>query len=110
MIDLECPFCGRVGSVPREKANTKLVCKKCHMIFHMSPTGRALPGEPPVPRPVEHPHAHAPARAATAEKEPGVVLPGLGEVNPGLLGVLGALLLVCVVYVGYSTFGGRGPA
>lgn len=47
MIDLECPHCGRVGSVPPEKATSRLVCRKCHMVFHLSPTGRALKGEPP---------------------------------------------------------------
>ncbi|MFO0953579.1 MAG: zinc ribbon domain-containing protein [Isosphaeraceae bacterium] len=45
-IDLSCPACGRVGSVPREKAHARLVCPKCHAVFHMSAAGRAVLGEP----------------------------------------------------------------
>jgi hypothetical protein len=46
MIELECPSCGRGGAIPRDKINTRLVCKKCHSVFHISPSGRALLGEP----------------------------------------------------------------
>ncbi len=49
MIDLECPNCGRRGSVPENKVSTRLVCKKCHIVFHMTPTGRPMIGEPPAP-------------------------------------------------------------
>ncbi|SIO02977.1 hypothetical protein SAMN05444166_2111 [Singulisphaera sp. GP187] len=58
MIDLACPSCGRAGSIPREKINTRLTCKKCHIVFHVNPTGRTLVGEPHVESPkVEHrPH------------------------------------------------------
>lgn len=47
MIDLECPKCGGVGSVPNNKANARMVCRKCRAIFHMGPTGRTVLGEPP---------------------------------------------------------------
>ncbi len=47
MIDVVCPHCGRAGSAPEDKVNSRLVCKKCHMVFHLSPSGRATPGEPP---------------------------------------------------------------
>jgi hypothetical protein len=47
MIDLECPKCGGVGSVPNNKAQGRLVCRKCRAIFHMGPTGRTVLGEPP---------------------------------------------------------------
>src|SRR5262249_44706517 len=46
MIDLACPNCGRAGTIPREKINTRLVCKKCHVTFHMNTAGRTLLGEP----------------------------------------------------------------
>jgi hypothetical protein len=46
MPELACPNCGRAGSVPREKMNSRLVCKKCHMVFHMNSAGRAVLGEP----------------------------------------------------------------
>ena len=29
MIDMNCPSCGAGGRIPREKVNTRLVCKKC---------------------------------------------------------------------------------
>ena len=47
MIELACPHCGRSGSAPEDKVGARLVCKKCHMVFHLSPSGRATPGEPP---------------------------------------------------------------
>lgn len=46
MIDLSCPSCGRAGSIPREKINTRLVCKKCLKVFHMNTAGRTILGEP----------------------------------------------------------------
>src|SRR4051794_18316218 len=46
MVELACPNCGRGGSVPREKMNARMVCKKCHMVFHMNSAGRAVLGEP----------------------------------------------------------------
>ena len=48
MPELACPNCGRAGSVPREKMNSRMVCKKCHMVFHMNSAGRAVLGEPRV--------------------------------------------------------------
>jgi len=38
-----------MGAVPNDKVNTRLVCKKCHMVFHVTPTGRAMLGEPAPP-------------------------------------------------------------
>lgn len=65
MIDLACPNCGRNGSIPREKINTRLVCKKCLMVFHMNTAGRAVLGEPQAeptkgPDPRGHAGAHIP--------------------------------------------------
>ncbi|MDR3633924.1 MAG: hypothetical protein P4L84_08975 [Isosphaeraceae bacterium] len=48
MIDVTCPKCGGMGRAPREKVNTRLVCKKCHALFHISPSGRTLLGDPPL--------------------------------------------------------------
>jgi hypothetical protein len=47
MIDMKCPGCGAGGRVPREKKNTRLVCKKCLKVFHLSPSGTPVLGEPP---------------------------------------------------------------
>ena len=48
MIEMKCPACGAEGRAPKEKVNTRLVCRKCLKVFHLTPTGRAVLGEPPV--------------------------------------------------------------
>jgi hypothetical protein len=48
MIDMNCPGCGAGGRVPRDKTNVRLVCKKCLRVFHLTPSGHAVLGEPPV--------------------------------------------------------------
>ena len=47
MIEMKCPGCGAGGRVPRDKKNTRLVCKKCLKVFHLSPSGTPVLGEPP---------------------------------------------------------------
>jgi len=32
--------------VPNEKLHTRLVCRKCHVVFHVEPSGRTVLGEP----------------------------------------------------------------
>jgi hypothetical protein len=46
MIPIECPKCGRGGSVPPDRLNARLVCKACHTVFHLDNTGRMVMGEP----------------------------------------------------------------
>jgi hypothetical protein len=46
MIDMACPSCGRAGQVPKEKLHTRLVCRKCHVVFHVDGNGRPVLGEP----------------------------------------------------------------
>jgi hypothetical protein len=46
MIEMACPSCGRAGQVPKEKLYTRLVCRKCHVVFHVDSTGRPVLGEP----------------------------------------------------------------
>lgn len=47
MIDAICPACGRGGSLPKEKVNTRLVCRNCQQVFHVTTANVALKGEPP---------------------------------------------------------------
>jgi hypothetical protein len=47
MLEIKCPGCGAYGRVPRDKKNNRLVCKKCLRVFHLSPSGQAVLGEPP---------------------------------------------------------------
>ncbi len=46
MIEMACPSCGRAGQVPKEKLYTRLVCRKCHIVFHVDGQGRPVLGEP----------------------------------------------------------------
>jgi hypothetical protein len=48
MIEMKCPRCSAGGRIPRDKMNTRLVCKKCLAVFHLSPSGTPVLGEPPV--------------------------------------------------------------
>jgi hypothetical protein len=53
LIDMKCPACSAGGRVPKEKIGTRLVCKKCLTVFHLTPSGQAVLGEPP-PTKVTH--------------------------------------------------------
>jgi hypothetical protein len=46
MIPMKCPSCGRKGSIPPNRLNTRMHCKKCDAVFHMDPSGRVVLGEP----------------------------------------------------------------
>ena len=50
MIEMKCPGCGAGGRAPREKKNARMVCKKCLKVFHLSPSGSPVLGEPPEPK------------------------------------------------------------
>jgi len=50
MPEMNCPACGAGGRIPRDKVNTRLVCKKCLKIFHVTASGQAVLGEPPAPK------------------------------------------------------------
>ena len=47
MVEINCPACGAAGRAPKEKIHTRLVCKKCLKVFHMTPSGKTVSGEPP---------------------------------------------------------------
>ena len=47
MFEIHCPTCNAEGRTSRDKINTRLVCRKCFKAFHITPTGRAVPGVPP---------------------------------------------------------------
>ena len=50
MIDMKCPSCGAGGRIPKEKVNTRLVCKKCLRVFHVTSAGNTVLGEPAAPK------------------------------------------------------------
>jgi len=47
MIAIKCPACGAEGRAPNDKVLTRLVCKKCLRVFHVTPSGKSVLGEPP---------------------------------------------------------------
>ena len=99
MIDIKCPSCGAGGRVPREKINSRLTCKKCLRVFHLSPSGQAILGEPPAPKDAPKPktprtqaaHDTATAIDDIAEKFSKIKVP---TIPPGVLGIAGAVLVV----------------
>jgi hypothetical protein len=48
MIPMECPKCGRRGSVPSNRLMVGLSCKSCNAPFYMNTAGEAVLGEPPM--------------------------------------------------------------
>lgn len=67
MIEMACPSCGRAGQVPKEKLYTRLVCRKCHVVFHVDSQGRPVLGEPV-----------SAAAKAKKENEPKSIMKSLG--------------------------------
>lgn len=108
MIDMKCPACGAAGRVSKDKVNTRLVCRKCLKVFHLTPSGRTVLGEPP-------------QAAVTAIKAPrekvqfdfGLdVPPWLGRFtklvfSPKVLAVVGGLILLAGGYIAVSILRGE---
>lgn len=102
MIEMSCPRCGAGGRVPSDKVNSRLVCKKCLQVFHLSSSRQAIIGEPPAPKDV--PKARAPReRESIAIEVPG--LEGLGQKlgkiklpDAKLVGVTAGVLLVVAFF------------
>jgi hypothetical protein len=102
MIEMSCPRCGAGGRVPREKINSRLVCRKCLQVFHLSPSLQAVMGEPPAPKEVSK--ARAPHERERIELEmPG--LEGLAQKlsriklpDAKIVGVTAAVLLVVAFF------------
>jgi hypothetical protein len=96
MIEMSCPRCGAGGRVPRDKVNSRLVCKKCLQVFHLNSNLKAVMGEPAPSKEV------AKERAPRERTELGLPeLGGLGEKlakiklpDPKIVGVVAGVLLV----------------
>jgi len=99
MPEIKCPGCSAGGRVPRDKMNTRLVCKKCLRVFHIGPTGTPVLGEPPAPKDV--PKERAPRQLSGGElagsfdelasKLSKLKLP---KVSPQTLGIIAGVALV----------------
>ena len=105
MIEMKCPACGAGGRVPRDKIGARLVCKKCLKVFHLTPSGQAVLGEPPAPKVSakekisKDPTGYETTEAleALASKMAKVKLP-----SPRTLGIVAGIALV--VGLGYWLF------
>lgn len=97
MIETSCPRCGAGGRVPRDKVNSRLVCKKCLQVFHLSPSLHAVLGEPPaqtvtrerVHRERERIELGLPEMGGLGESLSKIKLP-----DPKILGATAAVLLI----------------
>jgi hypothetical protein len=108
MIELECPNCGGYGAIPKEKAHTRMVCKKCNFVFHLDPTGRAKAGEPPVDNSARHKGDRtvpAASHRVALEDMPSFDFSATAR-SKLLLGVLGVIVLGAVAYL-ISSRGGE---
>jgi hypothetical protein len=99
MIDMKCPSCGAGGRIPREKVNTRLVCKKCLRVFHVGAGGHSVLGEPAAPKSAAKPHApHAAARHDTVERFDNVAATlskvKLPQIDVRIVGGIGLIVLL----------------
>ncbi|MGZ6057713.1 MAG: hypothetical protein ACXWOV_19350 [Isosphaeraceae bacterium] len=47
MLAIKCPACGAEGRASKEKIQTRLVCRKCLRVFHVTPSGKTVLGACP---------------------------------------------------------------
>lgn len=102
MIEMKCPGCGAGGRIPRDKINTRLVCKKCLKVFHMTQGGQTVLGEPPPSKD----QAKEKVRKESSGIEFGDALEGFSErfskiklprISPAALGIIGGVALVALL-------------
>jgi len=108
VIEMKCPSCKVAGRVSKDKVNTRLVCRKCLSVFHITPTGRAVLGEPPQAA-VTTPKAPREKYGLHLSLE---VPPWLRRVagvvfSPRLLSVVGVLIVLVGGYTAVSIFRGE---
>jgi hypothetical protein len=107
MIDMKCPSCGAGGRVPREKVNTRLVCKKCLRVFHITASGNTVLGEPAAPKDAPRAQSHRDsARRETVDKFDNVAAKlsnvKLPQIDPKVFVAIGGIVLVAAL--GYWFF------
>ncbi len=103
MIEMSCPRCGAGGRVPRDKVNSRLVCKKCLQVFHLSPSLTPVMGEPPAPKDVPKTRGPREPRERIELEMPGLegLTQKLGRIklpDAQVLGVTAGVLLVIAFF------------
>jgi hypothetical protein len=105
MIPMECPKCGRWGSVPSNRLYVKLNCKKCQAPFYMNSEGDAILGEPPADK-VPHGKDAKAERKAKEKRESVDLIERFRDISPAernklAIGV-GAVVVLCAGLVAYA--------
>lgn len=105
MIPMECPKCGRWGSVPSNRLYVKLNCRNCQAPFYMNSDGDAMLGEPPADRVPQSKDAKKERKARTGGE--GIdFIERLRDMPPEernkLTLVGGGLILLILLLIGYS--------
>lgn len=72
MIEMSCPRCGAGGRIRRDQISARLVCKKCLQVFHLTPSGQAVMGEPPPPK--DQPKTRAKVKSGEPRESAGLSL------------------------------------
>lgn len=103
MIPITCPTCGRRGTIPNERVNTRMHCKKCDAVFHMEKSGKILLGEPGAAKsgkggpPGKTGGAPGKGKPAKAKRKDEPAFTNVGEllaIIPNWAKIAGAVLLV----------------
>jgi hypothetical protein len=81
MIPMECPKCGRRGSVPSTRLNSPFNCKSCNAPFYLNTAGDAVSGEPPQ---AVDPRGRKGATATQAKAKKGESGVSLGDMLSGI--------------------------
>jgi hypothetical protein len=110
MLEIKCPGCGAGGRVPRDKRNNRLVCKKCLRVFHLSPSGVAMLGEPPERKdaPVEQPTRETSGMEVGSSLDE--IVSSLGKIKVPKVSLRSAgitALVVLVAGLGYFVVAGK---
>jgi len=110
MIPMSCPSCGRRGTIPPDRLNTRMHCKKCDAVFYMDGGGKMVLGEPPSARAKDTAAAGKKGAKPKSKKDQnldpiGELLrsPALKKIGIGVLGVAG------VLFIGYTLVGALTP-
>lgn len=100
MIPMSCPSCGRRGTIPPDRLNTRMHCKKCDAVFYMDGGGKMVLGEPPSARAKDTAAAGKKGAKPKSKKDQnldpiGELLrsPVLKKIGIGLAGAVALLLL-----------------
>jgi hypothetical protein len=104
MIEIKCPACGAEGRAPKGKVQARLICKKCLKIFHITPSGKTVLGEPPATGQTSTAAAHDPAAIdRTQEVDQWFERVSKRLFSPSSL-ILGVGLIVLAMVVSFLSF------